>query len=700
VRYNKATRYVLLLSLATLAPILLLASLPRAYAAGSYTLSPVFPGYTQEGGVITLIFTVSGANATFYQFRFLVQDPSTKVYQSILVGYNNTMTPLSIFTLYVDYPSTTFPGPNSLVGQYLASVNQVKPVAKTNVATTHFFFILTDNFEYQRTQTVRIQATGYNASESVRVTIRPQSASTPLFSQTVPATATGLVATSWKIPRNATVENYIVTLTGTSTVKSPPDIQAFSVSTASMSISALSSLKSTYQRTETITFSFRSVYPDGSNATTGSAPLTLQRPDGVSITLTAVYNSNSKTFTSNYKTSVDNQTGNWKATISAGDYDDGYGNIGPATNVTSNPQLIAATLTIDANVTSYVAVGQQVQVNATIAYPDGTALQSSSGGAYLLYSGTPLVNDTVSIIFDSGLKFWVGSYTPQSTDPGGLWSLIIKASDSSTPPNSGSATKAVTFQDHSPRASFTSSTPSAPTLNSISFNATSSYDPDGTIVSWSWSFGDGATGTGSTVTHAFSSAGIYTASLTVTDNSGSIGLASSQVTITDRAPSVSSTPSSTAAYTGKTITLSITASDPDGTVSTVKVDWGDGTTDTLTGAATSDSHAYNAAGTYTIALTVTDNSGSIGSASSQVSIQPASLSPSSGNVSFPLYYFGILAAIIAALLAGGFLAFRRHRVTHAKLKIDLEAVRSEAGRIENQEFFQSVKDQLKKDKDD
>jgi hypothetical protein len=56
--------------------------------------------------------------------------------------------------------------------------------------------------------------------------------------------------------------------------------------------------------------------------------------------------------------------------------------------------------------------------------------------------------------------------------------------------------------------------------------------------------------------------------------------------------------------------------------------------------------------------------------------------------------------VVAVLLVGGFLAFRRHKITHANLKIDLEAVRSEAGRIENQEFFQSVKDQLKKDKDD
>jgi hypothetical protein len=55
--------------------------------------------------------------------------------------------------------------------------------------------------------------------------------------------------------------------------------------------------------------------------------------------------------------------------------------------------------------------------------------------------------------------------------------------------------------------------------------------------------------------------------------------------------------------------------------------------------------------------------------------------------------------LIAAFLGAVFFAFRRHKVTHARLKIDLEAVKAEAGKIENQEFFQSVKDQLKKDKE-
>jgi hypothetical protein len=127
------------------------------------------------------------------------------------------------------------------------------------------------------------------------------------------------------------------------------------------------------------------------------------------------------------------------------------------------------------------------------------------------------------------------------------------------------------------------------------------------------------------------------------------------------------------------------------------VNWGDGTTDTISGPPTTDSHTYPLVATYTITVTVHDNSGSTKSATSNpITVQPIQ---SSSNVSFPLYYFGILAALIAALLVGTFLAFRRHKVTHARLKIDLEAVKAEAGRIENQEFFQSVKDQLKKDKE-
>jgi hypothetical protein len=169
------------------------------------------------------------------------------------------------------------------------------------------------------------------------------------------------------------------------------------------------------------------------------------------------------------------------------------------------------------------ALGQLSKFNATITYPDGSTLTSGIVSAYLWYTGSPTINDTIPLVYDTGLGFWVGSYTPKASDTGGLWSLVVKASDGTTPPDAGTATRAISLS-----------------------------------------------------------------------NNTSLG---------------------------------------------------------------------------------------------------------GGSASLPLFYFEIIAALIAGLLIAAFLAFRRRGVRHAALKIDLEAVRSEAGRIESQEFFQSIKDQVTKPED-
>ena len=75
-------------------------------------------------------------------------------------------------------------------------------------------------------------------------------------------------------------------------------------------------------------------------------------------------------------------------------------------------------------------------------------------------------------------------------------------------------------QNQRPVASFTYS-PQDPHVNQeITFDASSSYDPDGEIVRYSWDFGDGNTAEGEVVTHAYTGAGEYTVTLTVTDNEG------------------------------------------------------------------------------------------------------------------------------------------------------------------------------------
>src|SRR5574341_864805 len=66
----------------------------------------------------------------------------------------------------------------------------------------------------------------------------------------------------------------------------------------------------------------------------------------------------------------------------------------------------------------------------------------------------------------------------------------------------------------------------------VQFNGNGSSDPDGTISTYAWSFGDTTNGSGATPTHIYTSAGTYTATLTVTDNNGASHSATANVTIT------------------------------------------------------------------------------------------------------------------------------------------------------------------------
>lgn len=84
-------------------------------------------------------------------------------------------------------------------------------------------------------------------------------------------------------------------------------------------------------------------------------------------------------------------------------------------------------------------------------------------------------------------------------------------------------TGAETFQlvvapDQSPTAAFVA--PSATATLPAGFDGSASTDPDGTVASWEWAFGDGATASGTNVSHTYSAAGTYSAKLSVVDNEG------------------------------------------------------------------------------------------------------------------------------------------------------------------------------------
>jgi PKD repeat protein len=77
---------------------------------------------------------------------------------------------------------------------------------------------------------------------------------------------------------------------------------------------------------------------------------------------------------------------------------------------------------------------------------------------------------------------------------------------------------------------------------SVSFDSAGSSDPDGSIASYAWAFGDGGTATGPTASHIYQNVGSYTAVLTVTDNQGATGTASVAISATTN-PNIINAPS-------------------------------------------------------------------------------------------------------------------------------------------------------------
>ena len=139
-------------------------------------------------------------------------------------------------------------------------------------------------------------------------------------------------------------------------------------------------------------------------------------------------------------------------------------------------------------------------------------------------------------------------------------------------------------------------------------------DPDGEPLTYSWSFGDGVTGSGTDLptSHAYPDNGSYTLTLTATDHHGASGTASATVTVTNVAPTVSgaSFPSPLTLHGGSvTGTIAnVLFTDPganDGPFTTT-IDCGNGTQADANGSCT-----WHRIGRYTVTVRVTDKDGGV-----------------------------------------------------------------------------------------
>jgi PKD repeat protein len=161
----------------------------------------------------------------------------------------------------------------------------------------------------------------------------------------------------------------------------------------------------------------------------------------------------------------------------------------------------------------------------------------------------------------------------------------------------------------------------------VSFDGTGSSDPDGTIASYAWDFGDGSTGTGATPTHAYAAAGNFTVVLTVTDNDGATSTCTTTANITET-PNEPPICDADGPYTG-TVGVPVSfdgtgSSDPDGTIVSYVWDFGDGSP---TGSGATPTHTYGTSGLFTVTLTVTDDDGGSSSCTTTADIADAPNEP-------------------------------------------------------------------------
>jgi hypothetical protein len=397
--------------------------------AETYALS-ITPGYIQEADSpgVSLVLTVNSAVNASYSFQWIVVDPSGKSTSASTLTNKNTQSSFSISVVYPrDFSPTTHV---NFAGKYSVSVSENQPSILSNVAVGSFIVGLTDSPAYQRTFPVSILAQGYSPNETASLNITRAGSPVNGFPVTLTADSLGRLSFQWpEIPPSLATGNYTAKLTGTTTIKTVPDVQTFAIYPASMTIAQLIVTQNSLQKTLSEGFRFSATYPNGLQAQTGSATLRIVEADGTTFhTASASYNSTLGAYAASYRIPLSGQTGAWAATIDTGSFDDGFGNRGPVASVFRGFDVQPASLNVSISLTNRTyTVGDTVILYASVTSPDGTPFNTGTVVASLSKSGNQI--GRVPLSYVQNQASWAVSFSINATSPSGIWSIQVSASD-------------------------------------------------------------------------------------------------------------------------------------------------------------------------------------------------------------------------------------------------------------------------------
>ena len=147
------------------------------------------------------------------------------------------------------------------------------------------------------------------------------------------------------------------------------------------------------------------------------------------------------------------------------------------------------------------------------------------------------------------------------------------------------------------------------------FAPESASDPDGSVVGYSWSLGDGRTDTSPSFWQYYPDQGVFTVTLTVTDDLGSSVTDSYSLTVENVTPTVNiGAPTRVPPRAARP--LSASGYDPGADPLTYRWDFGDGST----AEGSSVNHSWESAGSYNVTVTVDDGDGGTGTGTAMVEV--------------------------------------------------------------------------------
>ena len=369
---------------------------------------------------------------------------------------------------------------NDPPGTYLVSLS-TSAATDTNVATAHFGLAGVDHANYKRTDTVQILGGGYAPNSTIRILFVAGIQTVGNLSFKVDGK--GEFNDGYKLSPYTPLGSVTVSLTGSSfdDKRVVTASTSAAVAAAPLTFTQLTEPPSTLERTSDVTMSWKITYPDGSPVTTStqnSTRVSLLGGPSVPELGMQLSDSSAGVWTATWSPTFSATLGSFHFVVYPTDFDDGYGNIGQGSALTSTTfQLTAAhvALAVQGNTTIQRTLTADIVIVPK--YHNGNPFTNVTQASGTITEAGGMVRQ---LTFNGSLNGLVGVLTTNSSTDLGTLQVAATVADV----YGNTATGTITLQIVPAILKFAVSTPPSQRTTMLNVTARITY-PDGALITQS-----------------------------------------------------------------------------------------------------------------------------------------------------------------------------------------------------------------------